>query len=46
MEVDPDSYVVIAGSSHPKLAKEIAQHLGVELGEVDTEMFPDVTGSR
>jgi ribose-phosphate pyrophosphokinase len=41
VEVDPDSYVVIAGSSHPKLAKEIAKHLGVDLGEVNSETFPD-----
>ncbi len=41
VEVDPSSFVVIAGSSHPELAKEIASHLGVGLGGVRSETFPD-----
>jgi ribose-phosphate pyrophosphokinase len=31
--------MVFAGRSHPSLAQRIAQHLGVELGEVELETF-------
>jgi ribose-phosphate pyrophosphokinase len=31
--------MVFAGRSHPQLAGEIAEHLGVELGEIDLETF-------
>lgn len=41
MDVDNGSYVVIAGSSHPELAREISNHLGVRLGKVNLERFPD-----
>ncbi|HJO95077.1 MAG TPA: ribose-phosphate pyrophosphokinase [Victivallales bacterium] len=32
---------VFSGSAHPKLAKDIAQSLGVKLGNVKIEHFPD-----
>src|SRR5919197_6176839 len=31
--------MVFAGSSHPVLASRIAEHLGVELGEIELETF-------
>src|SRR5581483_684836 len=31
--------MVFAGRSHPELAKRIAEHLGVELGEIELETF-------
>ena len=33
--------MVFAGRSHPTLASEIAEKLGVELGDVDLETFPN-----
>lgn len=36
-----DNFVLFSGTSHPKLAQEIAQKMGVELGEVRLERFPD-----
>ena len=33
--------MVFAGRSHPALAAEIAEKLGVELGDVDLETFPN-----
>jgi ribose-phosphate pyrophosphokinase len=33
--------MVFAGRSHPELAKKIATHLGVELGEVEFATFPN-----
>lgn len=35
------SFLLFSGSSHPKLAKEIAEHLAVELGEIALGTFPD-----
>jgi len=35
------SYVVLSGSSHPELAKEIAKQLGVSLGDLNMGRFPD-----
>ncbi len=35
------SMVLLAGSSHPSLAKEIAQHLGIPLGNVLLGRFPE-----
>lgn len=37
----PQSTMIFAGSSHPELAKEVAQSLGVKLGQVLIETFPD-----
>lgn len=34
-------FLVFTGSAHPKLAKEIASHLGVRLGEIKIDRFPD-----
>ena len=36
-----DGLVVISGSAHPALSKEIAEHLGVNLCAVTLETFPD-----
>lgn len=36
-----DSFILIAGSSHPKLAEEVAKSMRVQLGEVLIESFPD-----
>jgi ribose-phosphate pyrophosphokinase len=36
-----DGLVVISGSAHPALSKEIAMHLGVDLCAVTLETFPD-----
>jgi ribose-phosphate pyrophosphokinase len=33
--------MLFAGTSHPELAKQIAECLGVQLGKVDIETFPD-----
>ena len=33
--------MVVSGRSHPDLAGQIAQSLGVELGEIDLETFPN-----
>ncbi len=32
---------IFSGGAHPKLAQNIAKHLGVELGEVEITKFPD-----
>ncbi len=36
-----DDIVFFSGSSHPELGKEIAKHLGVHLGKMELETFPD-----
>lgn len=41
MEFDPQNVVLFSGSSHPSLAKEIANYLGVSLGKVNLGTFPD-----
>ncbi len=33
--------IVFAGSSHPRLSAEVAEHLGLDLGKVRLETFPD-----
>lgn len=33
--------ILFAGSSHPKLAKEMADYLGIKLGQVILDRFPD-----
>lgn len=38
---DHSSALLFAGSSHPILAKEVAEHLGVQLGQVKLDRFPD-----
>jgi len=35
------SSLLFSGTSHPKLAKEVANCLGIELGKVSLERFPD-----
>ncbi|MBN9379089.1 MAG: ribose-phosphate pyrophosphokinase [Chlamydiales bacterium 38-26] len=35
------NYIVFAGNSHPKLAREIAKQLDVNLGKVKIDRFPD-----
>ncbi len=39
--IDKTPFKLFSGTSHPKLAKEIARCLGVDLGEVLIETFPD-----
>lgn len=36
-----DSYMLFSGSSHPRLAEEIGKNLGIKLGSVRIESFPD-----
>ncbi|MCB2052586.1 MAG: ribose-phosphate pyrophosphokinase-like domain-containing protein, partial [Novosphingobium sp.] len=36
-----EKFCIISGSSHPALSQEIANHLGVNLGEIDLGRFPD-----
>ncbi|HEY2811072.1 MAG TPA: ribose-phosphate pyrophosphokinase [Rhabdochlamydiaceae bacterium] len=36
-----NSYMLFAGSSHPELAQQIAECLGVSLGKAQIETFPD-----
>lgn len=33
--------ILFAGSSHPKLAREMADYLGIKLGQVELDRFPD-----
>lgn len=35
------NFILLAGSSHPKLAKRIASELGVKLGKIKIDRFPD-----
>lgn len=35
------SYIIFSGTSHPLLAKEIADNLGTSLGNVQLSVFPD-----
>lgn len=39
--VDSESVVLFSGSSHPALAQEIADYLGMRLGKVALSPFPD-----
>ncbi len=40
--MDNDSpYIIFAGSSHESLAKELVNELGVSLGKISVETFPD-----
>lgn len=41
MQKIDESILLFAGSSHPVLAKEIAESLGIQLGKVTLERFPD-----
>jgi ribose-phosphate pyrophosphokinase len=36
-----NSYLLFAGTSHPELGSQIAKSLGVELGKIQIETFPD-----
>jgi ribose-phosphate pyrophosphokinase len=35
------SYLLFSGTSHPLLAAEVANHLGISLGKISFEPFPD-----
>lgn len=39
--VNRNDVFLFTGSSHPELAKEVAEHLGMQLGNVLIERFPD-----
>ncbi|GAB4186564.1 MAG: ribose-phosphate pyrophosphokinase [Simkaniaceae bacterium] len=41
MEDVKDSFMLFSGTSHPRLAKEICKELGVPLGQVQIDTFPD-----
>jgi len=41
MQCENHNFLLFSGSSHPLLAKEIADYLGIELGQVELERFPD-----
>lgn len=41
MQEDPKNFILFAGSSHPVLAQEVADSLGVSLGKLKIERFPD-----
>lgn len=36
-----NSFLLFAGTSHPELGKQMAKSLGVELGKIQIETFPD-----
>lgn len=40
-ECENSDYLFFAGSSHPELAREVAQSLGISLGKLDLNRFPD-----
>lgn len=39
--MDSNSFILFAGSSHPELAKQVANSLQVDLGKVSISTFPD-----
>lgn len=41
MQSTSQNILLFSGSSHPKLAKEVAGCLGIELGKIALERFPD-----
>lgn len=41
MQEDVSNFTLFAGSSHPDLARQIAEYLGVTLGKLKIERFPD-----
>lgn len=41
MDIQGPHYLLFSGTSHPALAEEVANHLGVTLGKVQFEQFPD-----
>lgn len=41
MQNESPSPLLFSGSSHPELAREVASHLGVRLGDINLERFPD-----
>lgn len=41
MQKDPLGYTLFAGTSHPVLAQQIADDLGISLGKLHIERFPD-----
>lgn len=41
MQSSDQNILLFSGSSHPKLATEIAECLGIKLGRVNLEQFPD-----
>jgi ribose-phosphate pyrophosphokinase len=41
MQNQREEFFLFSGTSHPKLAKEVADHLGVKLGRIKIGRFPD-----
>ncbi len=41
MQVDVSDFLLCTGTSHPKLAQEVAANLGVCLSQINLERFPD-----
>ncbi|MCI0382023.1 MAG: ribose-phosphate pyrophosphokinase [Chlamydiae bacterium] len=41
MKTKQESFILFSGTSHPELAKQIAQTMGIQLGKVKIESFPD-----
>lgn len=41
MQSSDQNILLFSGSSHPKLANEVAECLGIKLGRIDLERFPD-----
>lgn len=41
MQEDSSGFTLFAGTSHPVLAREVADNLGVSLGKLKIETFPD-----
>jgi ribose-phosphate pyrophosphokinase len=41
MQSDRSNSLIVSGSSHPSLAKEVAEKSGISLGKIKLERFPD-----
>lgn len=41
MDTKASDYLIFSGSSHPKLTSDIAEELGISLGKIKLDRFPD-----